>query len=347
MPKTQFQTALALSFGTLLTVTGIPKAANAQHSRQSPVTEAVEKTRNSIVTIMVERQGNWGRRREVGGTGVIIDKRGYIVTNDHVVAGCDKVSVQLADSTEITAKVFAEDAAHDLAVLNVSTSRQLAELPLGPACDLRVGETVVAVGQPYGYTNTVSTGIVSAKGRDIPTPSGGRLTNLIQTNASVNPGNSGGPMLNVNGELIGINVAVREGAQGIAFALDADTVQKVLSKHLSAARIARVGHGLVCSEKVVAEEGDDRQQVVVDRVAEKSPAAAAGLKAGDVLVKVGDRKVANRFDVERAMWSFKAGDELKASVLRDGKEVTLSLTLGKDEAAQRGGYRTPRGSDVI
>jgi serine protease Do len=335
MLRKQFQTALTLSCGTLLLVTGIPKAAHAQHSRKTPVTEAVEKTRDSIVTVKVERQGNWGRRSEVGGTGVIIDYRGYIVTNDHVVAGCDKVSVQLADSTEITAKVFAEDAAHDLAVLSVSTSRHLAELALGPASDVRVGETVVAVGQPYGYTDTVSTGIVSAKGRDIPTPSGGRLTNLIQTNAAINPGNSGGPLLNINGELIGINVALREGAQNIAFALNGDTVQKVLSKHLSAARIAKVSHGLVCSEKVVAAEGDDRQQVVVDKVAEKSPAAAAGLKVGDVIVKVGDRKVSNRFDVERALWSCSAGDELKASILRDGKEVTISLTLGKDEAFTR------------
>ena len=139
-------------------------------------------------------------------------------------------------------------------------------------------------------------------------------------------------MLNINGELIGINVAMREGAQNIAFALNADTVQKVLSKHLSAARVAKVGHGLVCSEKVVGEEGDDRQQVVVDKVADKSPAAAAGLKSGDILVKIGERKVSNRFDVERALWSFHSGDKLDASVLRDGKETTVSLTLNKGDA---------------
>jgi serine protease Do len=326
--------ALAALIGLLLLGAGTERHAQAQYSRKTPITEAVEKTRNSIVTIKVERQGNWGRS-EVVGTGVVVDERGYVVTNCHVVNGADKVVVQLADGSEITAKVFAEDSAHDLAILSVSTNKKLAELPIGPGTDLKVGETVITVGHPFGYTNTVSTGIISAKGRDIPTPSGGRLTGLIQTNAAINPGNSGGPMLNINGELIGINVALREGAQGIAFALNGDTVQKVLSKHLSAARMAKVGHGLVCTEKVVAEEGDDRQQVVVEKVVEKSPAAAAGLKAGDVLVKVGDKKVTNRFDVERALWDHKAGDKLEASVVRDGKATTVSLTLAKGDAIAR------------
>jgi serine protease Do len=332
MHQRHIRAALAVLVG--LAIAGAGNRAQGQYSRKTPITEAVEKTRNSIVTIKVERQGNWGRS-EVVGTGVIIDDRGYVITNCHVVSGSDKVSIQLSDNSEIPAKVFAEDSSYDLAILAVSTTKKLTELPIGPATDLKVGETVITVGHPYGYTNTVSTGIVSAKGRDIPTPSGGRLTGLIQTNAAINPGNSGGPMLNINGELIGINVALREGAQGIAFALNADTVQKVLSKHLSAARMAKVGHGLACTEKVIAEEGDDRQQVIVDKVADKSPAANAGLKPGDVLLKVGDRKVTNRFDVERALWGFKAGDKLQASVLRDGKETTMSLTLVKGDAIAR------------
>jgi serine protease Do len=327
----------ALSTGLLalfIIGAGPSSTSQAQYSRKTPITEAVEKTRNSIVTIKVEKQGNWGRN-EVVGTGVIVDERGYVITNCHVVSGCDRVSIVLADETEILAKVFAEDPAHDLAILCVSTNKKLTELRIGPSTDIKVGETIIAVGQPFGYSNTVSTGIVSATGRDIPTPSGGRLTNLIQTNAAINPGNSGGPMLNINGELIGINVAVREGAQGIAFALNGDTVQKVLSKHLSAARIAKVAHGLVCTEKVVAEEGDDRQQVVVEKVADKSPAAVAGLKVGDVIEKIGDRKLANRFDLERALWSYKSGDKLDATVLRNGKETTVAMTLGKGEALTR------------
>jgi serine protease Do len=324
------RTALAVLVGALLIGAATENQACAQYSRRTPITEAVEKTKNSIVTIKVERQNNWGRT-EVVGTGVIVDDRGYIVTNHHVIANCDKVNVQLADDTEVVAKVFAEDANHDLAILSISTKKKLVELPCGPASDLKVGETVITVGHPFGYTNTVSTGIISAKGRDVSTPGGARLTNLIQTNASINPGNSGGPMLNINGELIGINVALREGAQGIAFALNADTVQKLLSKYMSAVRMAKVGHGMVCTEKVIAEDGDDRQQVVVEKVAEKSPAAEAGLRAGDVLVKIGERKVANRFDVERALWGFKPGDKPEASILRDGKATTVALTLSKND----------------
>ncbi len=341
MQQRHVRAALAALVAVVLVGAATEKQALAQYSRKTPITEAVEKTRASIVTIKVERQGNWGRS-EVVGTGVIVDERGYIVTNCHVVTGCDKVSVQLSDDTELTAKVFAEDAAHDLAILSVSTKKKLEELPIGPGTDLMVGETVIAVGHPYGYTNTVSTGIISAKGRDIPTPTGGRLTNLIQTNAAINPGNSGGPLLNINGELIGINVALREGAQNIAFALNADTVQKVLAKHLSAARMAKVAHGIVCTEKVVAEVADDegkdhkeRQQVVVEKVADKSPAAEAGLKAGDVIVKIGGRAVTNRFDVERRLWSYKAGDQLEASILRDGKQTVVSLTLDKGDAIVR------------
>src|SRR5205085_5920300 len=133
------------------------------------------------------------------------------------------------------------------------------------------------------------------------------------------------PLLNINGELIGINVALREGAQGIAFALNADTVQAVLSKHLSAANVAHVEHGLAC--RVVVGEGKVRQQVVVEAVARRSAAAKAGLRKGDVLVKLGGRAVRNRFDLERALWGYKAGDKIEAAVLRGGKETHIALTL--------------------
>jgi serine protease Do len=318
----------------LIIGTGLQPRVQAQYSRKTPITEAVEKTRNSIVTIKVEKQGNWDLK-DVAGTGVIVDGRGYIITSCHVVSGAEKVAVVLADETALAAKVFAEDPGHDLAILSISTKKKLVELAIGPGADIKVGETVITVGHPFGYTNTVSTGIVSATGREIPMPDGGRLTNLIQTNAAINPGNSGGPMLNINGELIGINVALRQGAQGIAFALNGDTVQKVLSKHLSAARVAKVTHGLVCSEKIIADEGDDRQQVVVDKVVDNSPAALAGLKAGDLIERIGDRRVANRFDVERALWSHKAGDKLEATVLRGGKETILTMTLIMGEALTR------------
>ena len=178
------------------------------------------------------------------GTGVIIDERGYVVTSHHVIAGAEQVTVELADGPSFIAEVVVEDTEYDLAVLRLSAGKKLPALLLGPSSDLMVGETVIAVGHPYGYMHTVSTGIVSALDRQITMPGGVVLRHLIQTLASINPGNSGGPLLNINGELIGINAAIRDGAQGISFALTADQVQRVLSRHLSAAKIAGLRHGL-------------------------------------------------------------------------------------------------------
>jgi serine protease Do len=315
---------------------GAGTESRAQYSRRTPIVEAVKKTRNGIVTIKVARPGEGGHK-DVVGTGVIVDERGYVITNCHVVSGAERVTVQLADGTRVEGRVHTEDRRHDLAILKLTTGKKLQALGFAPGSDLLVGETVIAVGHPFGFTNTVSTGIISALGREITMPDGETLTNLIQTNASINPGNSGGPMLNINGELIGINVALREGAQGIAFALNADTVQKMLARHLSAGKMARLGHGLTCRE-VVQEGAPARQQVVIDRVAANSPAALAGLRRGDVLVKLGEWSVANRFDVERALWNCKAGDRVEASIARNGTLANVSLKLvGTEEHVSRAG----------
>jgi len=297
--------------------------------RETPIVKAVRKTRPSIVCIKSEKRGTWGKK-ETAGTGVIVDERGYVVTNCHVIANAERVAVHLYDGTEVPATVFIRDVAHDLAILHIRTEKKLQWLEIGPATDLMVGETVIAIGHPYGYTNTVSTGIVSALDREITMPSGDTLTGIIQITASINPGNSGGPLLNINGELIGINVAMREGAQGIAFALNADMVQKVLSRHLSALKMSGLSHGLACRELVV-EEGQERQQVLVNDVT--GPAAEAGLKRGDALVQVAGRAVANRFDVERALWDVQPGEKVMVTVLRGGEKMKVPMVLSRDSAA--------------
>lgn len=305
--------------------------APAQYSRRTPIVEAVEKTRGGIVTLKVRKPGTL---KEVVATGVIVDERGYVVTNQHVTENASRIAVLLADGTELTGKVVAGDAGHDLAVVHVKSDHKLQVLPLGPAGDLMVGETVIAVGHPFGYSHTVSTGIISALGREIEMPGGEVLRGLIQTNASINPGNSGGPLLNINGEVIGINVALREGAQGIAFALNADVVQQALSGLLSARKIGGVHHGLVCREAL--QEGTAaRQRVVVQR-------AAGELQSGDQLLRVGDRQVANRFDVERAFWSYKPDDKVPVTVRRADKELILAVSLSRGDdkippAADAGG----------
>lgn len=291
-------------------------------SRETPIVRAVKKAQPSIVLLKGERRG--GSRQTIG-TGVIVDDRGYILTNAHVVHSAERIVASLADGTELSAQVYTADARADLALLEVKPTTKLTEIRLGPSSDVMVGETVIAIGNPYGYANTVSTGIVSGLGRDIGTPGGDRLKDLIQMTASINPGNSGGPLLNINGELIGINVAMRDGAQNICFSIPSQNALVWLSQVLSAKAVAKVSHGITAREKITKSEGEDRQQVIVEAVAENSPAAAAGIKAGDVLVKVGNRTVTNRFDVERALWNLKDGKKLAATVVREGKERVVQL----------------------
>jgi serine protease Do len=330
------RTRISRVAGVVLTLVAFSGAGTekslAQHPRRTPVVEAVQKTRSAIVTVKVEKGGNWGRR-EVVGTGVVVDGRGYVVTNRHVVTGAERIIVHTVDGDEYPAKLLTEDALHDLAVLTLDGVRRLPELAFAPSSDLMVGETVIAVGHPFGYTNSVSTGIVSAIGREVTMPSGETLSNLIQTDASINPGNSGGPLLNVNGELVGINVALREGAQGIAFALPAETVQRALAKILSANRLSRVAHGLVCNERVL-EDGPVRQQVLVEQVTSQSPADRAGLQRGDVIVRIADRPVGNRFDIERALWTSQAGQSVEVRVLREGVAMRASITLASSIEGQ-------------
>src|SRR5262249_12113427 len=265
-----------------------------------------EKTRAGIVTVTAVKDDSWGRK-EVVGTGIIVDERGYVLTNRHVVVPADHITVELDEGTRLEAKLLADDARLDLAGLRIQAKRVLHALVFGPSADVLVGETVIAVGSPFGYSNSVSTGIVSAVGRRIALRGGDVLGDLIQTDASINPGNSGGPLLNINGEVIGINIAVRDGAQGIAFALGSDKVVQLLSRQLSAARIAGVDLGLDCRERV-APAGDSRQHLVVVGLA---PEEQSTLDEGDELLSLGGRAVANRFDLERALWENRPGDRVE------------------------------------
>lgn len=287
--------------------------------RRTPIVAAVEKVRPGVVSLKVLRRDDYGSKRDVMGTGIIVDERGYILTNRHVVGDAESVVATLSDGTKLDARVQFGDPSNDLAILRVDARKKLPALSFGPGNDLMIGETILAVGNPYGFDGTVTTGIISGLNRSIEY-SGERLTKIIQTNAAINPGNSGGPLININGEVIGVIVALREGAQCIAFAINADTAKAWLSKHLSAVKVSKVAHGLQTSERVV-EDGKDRQTVVVDA------ADRPGLKKGDVIQSVGALKVVNRFDLERALWGYKPGDRITTSVVRDGKPLTVALEV--------------------
>jgi len=293
---------------------------------KSPVVKAVNKTKNSIVTVRVPRPNG---AKDMIGTGVIFDERGFIITNRHVVGTSAQVKIHLADKTELDGEVLLADPHFDLAVVRIRAGKKLPVLPFGPVDDLMVGESVIAIGHPYGYSYTVSTGIISALGREITMPTGDVLSGLIQTNASINPGNSGGPLLNINGEFIGVNVALREGAQNIAFAINVGTVKSFLSQNFNAVHVSGIQHGLKCSEKTLAETGD-RQRVVV---AGFQGDGKDVLCQGDEIMKVGACQIANSFDVERAFWGRKAGDKVQMKIVRQGQEMNVTLTVAASDGA--------------
>jgi serine protease Do len=255
------------------------------------------------------------------GTGVIIDERGYILTNQHVVDRVQTIDVQLQDGTSYPGRVLAADPVMDLAVVKIDAGRPLLPIAIGVSSDLMLGETVITMGNAFGYENTTSAGIISALGRNVTLSDDQVYRNLIQTDACINPGNSGGPLINIDGELIGINVAVRAGAQGIGFALPIDDVKRVALEMMSTRRLAATWHGLAAEE---SKRGEQRS-VLLASIAEGSPAEAAGFQKGDQILKVGDLTVQNALDIERGLLEVRPGTPTAVAIRRGGKDQVLQI----------------------
>jgi serine protease Do len=315
-------------------------------ARKTSIVDVVDKVKAAVVNIHSERlvQGQTpqellalapSQNRINGmGTGIIIDPRGYIVTNHHVVEEVNFIRIKLYDGTSVNAQVVARNHEQDLALLKIEVPQKLQVMPLGTAADVMVGETVVAIGNAYGYEHTVSMGVVSAVKRDVSLNKDISYKSLIQTDASINPGNSGGPLLNINGELIGVNVAIRAGAQGIGFAIPVDTMIRVVSEMLKARYRQVTCDGLVVRDKLESTTEGVLRSVVIDRVEPGTPAAAANLQKGDVVVAVGDVPVCCTFDVDRGLLDHQPNDRLAVVVKRAGsaQEQKVELVL---EAADR------------
>ena len=257
------------------------------------------------------------------GTGIVIDERGYILTNHHVVDGVKQIEVTLADKRTLVAKLVAHDSKTDLAVIKINTPAKLPVITIGTSSDLMAGEPVVAVGNAYGYEHTVTRGIISALNRKVQVSDSQSYDNLIQTDASINPGNSGGPLLNIDGEMIGINVAVRAGAQGIGFAIPVDKAMEVAATLLSVQRVDNTHHGIVCKPHGTSSDAS----LEVGQISPESPAAKCGLQSGDVITTVDDMPVTRAIDLERAMLGHKPGEEVTVSVERDKQPLTVNLVL--------------------
>ncbi len=313
-----------VALGLLTTLAGPASA----ESRRTAIVQAIESQRDSVVNIHGQKvvggeDGSDGEVRRVNGmgTGVVVDPRGYAVTNYHVVEGVRRIEVTLASGKTTSARLVSHDPRTDLAVIKIESDDCLPVATIGTSSDLMIGETVLALGNAYGYEHTVTRGIISALHRDVEVSRTQRYDDLIQTDASINPGNSGGPLLNINGEVIGINVAVRAGAQGIGFAIPIDRVLDVVSRLLSVERIDHTWHGLVV-------RGDTRG-AVVEAVHRQSPAETVGVRAGDLITRIGDVSVSHQLDVERALIGHKAGDTVAVTVVRAGDSERIDLPLAE------------------
>jgi serine protease Do len=310
--------------------------------RQTPVVDAVRRIRDAVVNIHSERTSRGpnfadelftlspSQSRVNGmGTGIIIDPRGYIITNQHVVDDVQSIRVHLADGSILAARIIARDTESDLALIKVDPSRPLAVAPMATASDLMVGETVIAVGNAYGYEHTVTLGIVSATGRNVNLNKEVSYRQLIQTDAAINPGNSGGPLVNVYGDLVGVNVAIRAGAQGIGFAIPVDTMIRVAGGMIATRVRGGLATGMVVQDDAHVDPatGVCSRTAVVERTDASGPASRAGLQKGDVLLRIGEMSVQTSLDVERALIDYPPGVKAAVVYRRGSAEATADLVL--------------------
>ena len=322
-----------LAVAALMASPADARAGSGSSSRETPIVTAVRKVRESVVNISSEKKAasnsRWpfspeeNQRPRVSGmgSGVIVDGRGYILTNHHVVDKVQGIEVQLLDGTTYPARVLQHDPVMDLALIKIDPVRPLPVMEIGTSADLMVGETVITLGNAFGYENTVSVGIISALHRDVTLSDDQVYRNLVQTDACINPGNSGGPLVNIDGELIGINVAVRAGAQGIGFALPIDEVKRVATDMLAAKRAS--WHGLIGGD--IRRSG--KKAVVISEVQSGSPAESAGFKLGDELIKIGDLGVNSSLDVERGLLDALPGRPTSVTIRRGGADQTIALEV--------------------
>ena len=271
--------------------------------------------------------------RSTLGSGVIIDgEKGLIITNAHVITNAGTIKVTLQDEREFEAEIIGADPDFDLAVLRIREEVGLPSVPMGNSDNLMIGETVIAIGNPFGFSHTVTTGVVSALNRSIRSDE--RVFHeFIQIDASINPGNSGGPLLNINGELIGINTAIYAKAQGIGFAIPISKARKIISDLITHGEVIEAWIGIIVQN---IDTGLARYMglpsptgVLVKTVEKASPASQSGIKEGDVVVTLGNRKIVSDDDYQAAMRSHAIGDTLRMEIWRNNKTLKLTVIASK------------------
>lgn len=355
------------AFGVWLVMQRVQQAPSRQHVKDgNAVAQIVDATSiekvakdvsPSVVSILAQKAG---RRvsQQGAGTGIIVSKDGYVVTNKHVVQDGTDIIITLADGTiyeDVT--IIGSDPLNDVAFLKIRDASNLVAAELGQSSTLRIGQPVVAIGNTLGeYQNTVTSGIVSGLGRPVAAQSGNRvesLTDLIQTDTAINPGNSGGPLVNLAGQVVGINTAVVNNAQGIGFAIPINAVKGMLEGVLAHGRVERAYIGVRYADitPIIAKQ----KQLPVKRgalvlsgegIEEGGPAHKAGIKADDIIVKIGDQQVGLHGGVSSLVAAYKPGDTIDITVLRDGKEQRLSITLAVYRASDQASSEPVRRQQV-
>jgi serine protease Do len=343
------QVFISLVFVALLNIhsfaaaeTAVPKSGDSPGLRlleeiQTVITDLAESAKPSVVNL-IPLSGP-GRGRELpqertpntsgSGSGVIIDPDGHIVTNNHVIGDATEIEVRFSDKSKLIAQVVGRDQDTDLAVLKVTADHPLPSAKFGDSSGVRVGQWVLAVGNPFGLDRTVTLGVVSGVGRENINLS--RYENFIQTDASINPGNSGGPLFNLRGEIIGINTAIINFAQGIGFAIPSNMAKQVIQQLLTQGRVTRgwLGVGIQpltaeLARKFGVNEGDG---VLVNEVFEKNPAAAAGIKPGDILTRIDGIVIDTPNRLSRVVAGLHPGSTAKVEIVRDQQRLVLDVAF--------------------
>ncbi|HXF81915.1 MAG TPA: trypsin-like peptidase domain-containing protein, partial [bacterium] len=305
-------------------------------AEEATVIRVVERVRPAVVNIdtVAQVQTVFGVFPQQGaGSGVIVSANGYILTNNHVVEDAQQIKVTLLSGKSFAGRVVGKDPFSDLAVIKVDAGEALPAAQLGRSSTLRVGQMAVAIGNPFGLGHTVTVGVISALNRSIQVPNL-LIENLIQTDAAINPGNSGGALADSAGNVIGINTAIVQQAQGIGFAIPIDTARAIMDQLIARGRVVRPYVGIVWGGDVDAAIARQynlpvQHGVIVREVDPGGPAGRAGIRAGDIIVALDGKPVANWNDFIRELFARRPGQRVRIEIARDGSRRTVEVTLGE------------------
>ena len=314
-------------------------AANIEARELPDFVELVEKTQSSVVsistTVKVRRRNIFSGQspstsRGPSGSGFVITKDGYIITNNHVIDGVEKVHVSLNNGRDYEAKIVGTDAATDIALLKIEGDN-FDSLGIGDIDNTKVGSWVVAIGAPFGFEHTVTAGIISAKGRSV----GEQYIPYVQTDVAINPGNSGGPLINMKGKVVGVNskiLSISGGSNGLSFSIPIDLVMDVVGQIKDTGNVLRGYLGVSYQEvsfELAKSFGLERSEgALITVVTPNSPADQAGIKPGDIVLQVDDKRIKNSVELPFVIGRYRPGREVKMSIVRDGKHLNRSLEIG-------------------